>query len=363
MLRISLLSKNVLTLDGTVIDEKVSDKAIALIAILVLREDQRMSRRALIDILWPESSDSAGKNNLRFNLWQLRKALGEEEGASLIGTDRDSCFIDPAYEYTCDICEILQEDVEASSDLERLKYLLSLFQQEYLSDRYFHGCVELNEDMIMRRYSLDHCQRNIYKRYTDLCFAQKRYCECRDALLAYMRLDPYDEEKLAQLLLVLMRLDEKREAWNQYQMFHTRMVADLGEEPLPETRAILKGFRTPIEQQKALELPFRCIPHLEFYWVTSILQAMISREVAIDHFLKEEEQRDLSVMQYRMEGEAKEMPPMERVVDIFVTLIINLSKTGVTVSLINEVPEYMSESCRAVLMLLKERCGDRIRIR
>ena len=81
MLRISLLSKNVLTLDGTVIDEKVSDKAIALIAILVLREDQRMSRRALIDILWPESSDSAGKNNLRFNLWQLRKALGEEEGA------------------------------------------------------------------------------------------------------------------------------------------------------------------------------------------------------------------------------------------------------------------------------------------
>lgn len=41
-----------------------------------------MRRSDIISYLWSESSDDAAKYNLRFNLWQIKKALVQADGGA-----------------------------------------------------------------------------------------------------------------------------------------------------------------------------------------------------------------------------------------------------------------------------------------
>lgn len=79
MLEIKLLGELQLSLNGEDLTSSISSKCAALIALLMAHKNHRMSREELLGYLWPESSEDAAKYNLRYNLWQLKKALGEEQ--------------------------------------------------------------------------------------------------------------------------------------------------------------------------------------------------------------------------------------------------------------------------------------------
>ena len=70
-------------LDGADVSDQISSKAAAIIALVLMRETRQMRRSDIISYLWSESSDDAAKYNLRFNLWQIKKALVQADGESL----------------------------------------------------------------------------------------------------------------------------------------------------------------------------------------------------------------------------------------------------------------------------------------
>lgn len=72
-LKIKLFGNVTLTLNGTDITAKLSSKSIAIICILMLQKDMRISRQELINYLWPNSSEDAAKYNLRYNMWQQKR--------------------------------------------------------------------------------------------------------------------------------------------------------------------------------------------------------------------------------------------------------------------------------------------------
>ncbi|HSF95489.1 MAG TPA: winged helix-turn-helix domain-containing protein, partial [Thermohalobaculum sp.] len=61
----------------------------ALLAYLATHPDVSLARDRLVELLWADSADGAGRTSLRQALSTIRKAMGKEAGA-LIASDRDT---------------------------------------------------------------------------------------------------------------------------------------------------------------------------------------------------------------------------------------------------------------------------------
>ncbi|MGH7710261.1 MAG: AfsR/SARP family transcriptional regulator, partial [Gemmatimonadaceae bacterium] len=73
--------------DGNALTGRVTQRhRIALLALLALAPDQRLTRDKLIGHLWPESDAEHARNLLNVALYNLRKALGEH---ALLSTGDD----------------------------------------------------------------------------------------------------------------------------------------------------------------------------------------------------------------------------------------------------------------------------------
>ncbi|SEF34869.1 transcriptional activator domain-containing protein [Amycolatopsis pretoriensis] len=92
MLRVSLLGEQVIADDttGTVLTR--SPRSVALVAHLVVHAGLAQPRRLLAGLFWPDSTDAQALTNLRRELHQLRRVLGDPP--SLAVTGRDLCWRD-----------------------------------------------------------------------------------------------------------------------------------------------------------------------------------------------------------------------------------------------------------------------------
>lgn len=85
---------------------------------------------------------------------------------------------------------------------------------------------------------LDEAREALRQRVIDLLFAVAREGNL-DYLERVLELEPADEEALQQLLRLLVGRGRRREALLRYRRFAALLKADLGLEPLPETRSLL----------------------------------------------------------------------------------------------------------------------------
>ena len=76
MLKVKLLGKFEIGLDGRPL-EIPSRPAQSLLAYLMLNRGAAHRREKLAGLLWPDSSESNARNNLRQALWRIRKMIGD----------------------------------------------------------------------------------------------------------------------------------------------------------------------------------------------------------------------------------------------------------------------------------------------
>ncbi|MDX3190104.1 AAA family ATPase [Streptomyces sp. MN03-5084-2B] len=87
MLRVSLLGEQVIADDesGAVLTR--SPRSVALVAHLVVHAGRAQPRRLLAGLFWPDSTDAQALTNLRRELHQLRRVLGDPPSLSVTGQD------------------------------------------------------------------------------------------------------------------------------------------------------------------------------------------------------------------------------------------------------------------------------------
>ena len=76
-LALSLLGSFHVTLGGEPLTTFATDKARALLAYLAIEADHPHRRQSLAGLLWPESSESTARTNLRQTLYRLRCSIGD----------------------------------------------------------------------------------------------------------------------------------------------------------------------------------------------------------------------------------------------------------------------------------------------
>ncbi len=329
MLTVSFMDNPILRLDGRSLDDKVSQKTIALLALLMMRENKTMRRAELIDILWPDSSEEAGKYNLRFNLWQLRKALGERDDKTLVLSSRADCRINPDYEYVCDIeiaerCR-LAENPDATSenptganrpdDADRsasdapenpagdvIETVLDMFRRDFLSDYYFRGCSELNDMIVMERYRLENQYLRLMHAYIQRTFEEGNYPKSLAAAEKTLEIDPYDEDTAYIQFSILLNQGNFSEAGKQYHRFRMKLMADIGVEPSDALQELFHDFTFPDpEHPEPVEFRFTSVSVPQYFWLTDLLRAMYEKDdFRLTDYATQAQIEDFAYMQYRL---------------------------------------------------------------
>ncbi|MFN8453584.1 MAG: hypothetical protein U0401_02755, partial [Anaerolineae bacterium] len=132
MLKISLLGQFNLQVDGQTIDLP-SRPAQSLLAYLALHAGTAQRREKLAGLLWPETTESNARSNLRHALWRIRKTLSPNPQTSSDYFEADDFAITFAanHSYWLDTA-LLEQKVSQSEPVEELIKAVSLYRGELL---------------------------------------------------------------------------------------------------------------------------------------------------------------------------------------------------------------------------------------
>lgn len=260
MLRLRLLGPpEITTGSGSPASLPAQSKRTALLVYLTLRRPRRLlSRERILGLLWPESSQSQARHNLRQALYQLRKTGGEEliaqQGHGLVGVDWDVL--------NCDVVQFEEAIAEG-----RLDDALHLYEGELLEGVQpwgvaadFEQWLDGERERLRRMALLAACERASMEAESGNGSRAAHYVR-RAARFA-----PTDETILRRLLQILDRVGNLTEAKLLYEDTCRRMEEDLGIPLSPETRSLMRqlesrGLRETDEGQTTVS--FRSLLGLE----------------------------------------------------------------------------------------------------
>lgn len=232
ILKIKLIGDIEIKSDKTDILPKLSSKSIAIIAVLICNENNKMSRERLATMLWADSFDTASYN-LRYNLWNIKKVIPKDNfGNDFITTTKDYCQINPKYSFSSDVLEfenlnLDKKNLGSSEFLNRLINAKNRFKGDFLDEFYIKDSDEYNEWILSSRAKY-----------------QKKYIECLNLLLYYyidssqyekaieilediLKVNPYDEEAYYNLMKLYIEKNERHKAVLQYKKCYNILRQEL----------------------------------------------------------------------------------------------------------------------------------------
>jgi DNA-binding SARP family transcriptional activator len=221
----------------------------ALLAILLTRANEVVSRDALIDQLWGESPPQAAVNVLQTYVSHLRKAIG----ADVLVTRPPGYVIElepgqldlHRFERLLEQARETQENARPDVAATALREALALWRGPALADFAYEPFAQAEIARLeeLRLAALD--------RRIEADLALGRHDELVGELEALVKRNPLRERPRAQLMLALYRSGRQAEALEAFQEARQALVEGLGIEPGPMLRDLERSI---LRQDRSLEL-------------------------------------------------------------------------------------------------------------
>lgn len=231
------------TLDGRPITSFESNKVRALLVYLATETDRPHSRDQLAALLWPELSDQAARNNLRYALSNLRKAIGDTHARQpFLDISNGTVKLDLERDVEVDILTFSRQlgGAPALSDLEEA---IRLYRGDFLEGFFLGSDAAFEEWAILKREQL---RRQVLDALHRLAQAYEKKGDINNALSASWRLvdlEPWSEEAHRYLMLLLGKSGKRTEAISQYETCRRILAKELNIEPSVETTRIYEQIR------------------------------------------------------------------------------------------------------------------------
>lgn len=383
MLNIYFLGKSRFEYDGIEFGDKLGNKTIALICLLVLNEKRYLSREKIIGYLWPDSNAEAAKYNLRYNLWLIKKNIEpDKNGQQFLCVDNDCCSINKDYEFKCDIFDILNFKPSSSDTINRMLKLKQLFRGDLLEGCYFNKCDELNELIIFERINFEQRKVKVLKRLVELYENENNYDSCIEIINEILEIEPYDEEMVLKILDIYIKCGKQVAAITYYNNFSNLLAGSLGISPSYELRNKYKEIRLTLSDcnddlssedkhsrvsdkkniHSEIKILSDCIKNIDYFWMSNVV-GEITTAVDKSHInkLSKREILDLGYIQSDILNcldeeldfytEYKREVTGVNIVNAFIKLLTQVShKQSITIVILNS--EDMDEVSSNVLKYL-----------
>lgn len=285
MLTVQLLGKTALSWKGMPLEGQLSGKSIPLLYLLLQSETHFLTRDKLACYLWPDSTAEAARYNLRYNLWQLKKALPMYGDESLILTEKDGCQLNGRYPWQCDLTLIKESNI-ASCGNEELLYLSQLFRGDVMEGWYLKNCGEFNDLILMDRMLCERRQvellRTLSRRYQE----EGSYQLCLDTLHKVTAVEPDNEDVALAIMETYVQLGDRAGAIRYYKQFEGTLWNDLNISPNDSLQALYHRLksgeqpRTAVSQERfsqEIALTVHCIPQIHGSLLSEVIRALLEQ--------------------------------------------------------------------------------------
>jgi DNA-binding SARP family transcriptional activator len=230
VLDVHLLGQARVCVDGVPV--KFAKRAItmAMLAFLILQRDRAVPRETLAFTLFPELTESEAFKELRRYLYLAHKAL-PDAGGPWIEADAETVRWNPRAAAHIDICEF--ERLAASPAT--IGAAVDLYEGDLLPEIYDDWILAERERL--RALYLSSLAALIVRARSDRDYG--RAVGYAQRLLAH---DPWREDAVRQLIAARYELGDAAGALAEYERFAAGTRAELGVEPMPETRALREAI-------------------------------------------------------------------------------------------------------------------------
>jgi len=207
---------------------------LALLALLAVAADQRLTREKLIAYLWPEAEPERGRNNLNVSTYVLRTALGE--GAFL--SAGDDLRLNP---------EVIHTDVaEFEAALERADHAraVALYRGAFLDGFFLPEAPEFEQWADRERERLAGKYAKALEALAMAAEGERDFQSAAELWKSRAALDLYDS-RVALRLMQALEASGNRAAALQHAAIHQRVLeAELGMASAPEIAALAERLRS-----------------------------------------------------------------------------------------------------------------------
>lgn len=214
-----------------------------LFCYLLLHRDHALSRETLASLLWPETTTTLSKKNLRQALWQLQSALGSQNESlsdRVLLVESEWIKLNPEAVFWLDVAA-----------LENAFLLVQKIPGQKLDNQkaqILHDAVQLYQGPLLEGWYQDWCiyeRERLQSMYLTMLDKLMGYCEVRcdyeTGLLYGMRIMCYDRarERTHRRLMRLHYLNgDRAAALRQYEQCSSALEEELGVKPSKGTVAL-----------------------------------------------------------------------------------------------------------------------------
>lgn len=252
-LHITLFGEFGLVFQGKPAPSFSGDRPISLLAYLLLHRHTAVSRQHLAFTLWPDSSDSQARANLRNLFFTLRRTLPNAD--AYLAADAMTLQWRADASYTLDVADFEAALVQAKtavSDDDKLGWLetaVATYTGDLLPGNY--------EDWIIpRRETLRQAYQEALHQLVALLERNGSYREAARYTQLLIQYDPLDETAYVQLMRLQALSGDRAGVRRTYEQCATALRRELDVDPGPTTQSAY-------EQLLRLEAPAPPVPQLE----------------------------------------------------------------------------------------------------
>ncbi|MDO5301460.1 MAG: BTAD domain-containing putative transcriptional regulator [Tissierellia bacterium] len=290
MLTLKLLGSMSVDLNGKDLTGEFNAKSLALLSILLLSEGRSASREKLIRYLWPDSSDEAGRYNLRYHLWLIKNLMAKEgEEEAIILANRQSCAINPRCDYRCDILSMERAMDHGRISQRELEELSALSKGELLEGMYFKECDEFNNLILFERQRLGTLRIELLLRLLD-CYGRGEGDRGAGEIIGELKQsEPYDEKVALGIMNYYHRVHQPGNAVLYYRQFKDRIITFLGIQPTGMLKERYREIQAqvatgaaappkrprPDQGKSCIYLETSCIGEIEYYWLSEFVEELM----------------------------------------------------------------------------------------
>lgn len=236
-LSLSMLGALQITVDQQSIIGFESNKVRALLAYLAIEADRPHPREVLAGLLWPEFSNRAALNNLRYALSNLRKAIDDHVAhPPYLLIQNVTIQFNPSSHHFLDVRDFL-ESIE-SGEVERLKHAVSLYRGTFLEGFAIPDSSAFEDWVLLKREQLNRRMLQALRQLADYYEQRAEYEPALHYAWQQVELEPWQEEGHQQLMRLLVFNGQRSAALVQYETCRRLLADELGVEPSAETTAL-----------------------------------------------------------------------------------------------------------------------------
>lgn len=241
-LSIHLLGSFHVSLDGIPITAFESNKVRALLAYLAVEADRPHSRDKLAGLLWPDQPDRTARRNLSQALFNLRRAIRDEEAQPpFLHVTRQAIQFNPDSDHRLDVTEFAAHIADGA--VPRLEQAVRLYQEGFLVGFFVDDSCPFAEWATLRRERFHRQALNALHHLAERYERRRDYERAIRYAWRQVELEPWREEAHRQLMQALARSGQRSVALAQYERCCQAMAKELGVEPHHETTALYERIR------------------------------------------------------------------------------------------------------------------------